>query len=215
MNLTKIAFIGIYKAHIVFYIAQLLSFLDLDVAVVDNTKLNQMKTVFPFEDFEKVSYLGIDCYNFYEKSLEKYDYLLFNYDWGIKREIDFDEKFIFTDFNKINIEKSKSFLKKNKRLKEFILVYLNATNKTLDKEYFDYIFSKFSNIKISSDINLDSDDLAMQYQVQYKDNFRLKKLSKPMKDFLFNVVDETTDISKTDIKRGIKKGGNFENRFLV
>ena len=215
MNLTKLAFVGVYKAHIIFYIAQLLSFLDLNVAVIDNTKSNKMKTIFPFEDFESVSYLGIDCYNNYDKSLKEYDFLLFNFNWKIDNEINFDEKFIFTDFNKFNVEKAQSFLKKNQKIKDFIIIYLKASKKSLDKEYFDYIFNQFSNIKITSDINLDSDDLSMQYQVQYKDNFRLKRLSKPMKDFLFNVVDETTNISKTDIKRGIKKGGNFENRFLV
>lgn len=220
MGLIKLGFLGSLKVDNLIILARIYEKLGIKTCVVDASNSQDLKYFIPeLIDNNKINYYNIEFIIGLDNN-EKIDLIDFSefsivlFDFGyneklINKMIECDELFLVTDFNKKRIYKLKKMINKiidDAKEIEIIRVYKDYVRSKIKDKYIDYlIFKENENlIKEKYILPYKESDMAIRINSQYKDRFKIKKLSKESLRLYMDIIYETTNKKDKEIKKAYK-----------
>jgi len=220
MSSIKLGFFGSQKVEILMYLARIYKNLDMKVLVIDASIDQNLKYSIPDNlNLNEIEYRGVkyfierDSINMIKSDdYSEFDYILidFGFNYSLVNELMIcDQIFLITDFNKYNVYKAKKFIEEiMNEYNEFklIRIFKDYIAGEIKKKYIDHLLfnGNEKNIIDKYEFPLFEKEIQNKYSSQYKDIFKMNKISKELNLFFKDILDETTEKKEKEINNAFK-----------
>ena len=218
-SVINIGFFGSCKVELIHYLSRILVVANKKIAIIDASYEQVLKYTIP-ENIGLnglVNYRGVDIYTEVQDkqkmdsiNTSNYDYVLIDYGTTKNYIEDLQECskcFLVTNFERENIVKTKQFLSALDIKIKIIKIYKDLVRSKIDDRYIDFRLEINDRVQVldSYNIFLNEDDYRNKISVQYDDVFKFNKISKELRELIYNIANQYLEIEKNMLKKVMKK----------